>query len=103
MVRGRRTTTCSTTRASSRPTSALADDYFETERYRAFCETTLPHVDEMVLEWIDGPDFASLLHSTIQQTYPPHEWERFEAHFGGLLGMWVSDERRLLGGDGATP
>ena len=82
---------------------ALADDYFETERYRAFCESALPHVDEMVLEWIDGPDFASLLHSTIQQTYPPHEWDRFEAHFGGLLGMWVSDERRVRGADATAP
>ena len=80
----------------------LADDYFENERYRAFCETSLPHVDEMVLEWIDGPDFASLLHSTIQQTYPPHEWERFEAHFGGLLGLWVGDERRILGAEAAN-
>ncbi len=96
------TTRCSTTGASSRHYQRLADDYFETERYRDFCETALPHVDEMVLEWIDGPDFASLLHSTIQQTYPPHEWERFEAHFGGLLGMWVSDERRILGADVAS-
>ncbi len=74
----------------------LADDYFETERYREFCDATLPHVDEMVLEWIDGPDFRSLLTSTIHQTYPTHEWERFEAHFGGLLGMWVSDEHARL-------
>ena len=57
----------------------------------------------MVLEWIDGPDFATLLHSTIQQTYPPHEWERFEAHFGGLLGMWVSDERARVGAQAPAP
>jgi hypothetical protein len=76
----------------------LADDYFETERYREFCATTLPHVDEMVLEWIDSTEFRSLLTSTIHQTYPTHEWERFEAHFGGLLGMWVSDEHARLGG-----
>ena len=76
---------------------ALADDHFETERYAEFCDSTLAHVDDMVLEWIDGPDFRSLLQSTIQQTYPPHEWERFEGHFGGLLGMWVSDERRIRG------
>jgi hypothetical protein len=75
----------------------LADDYFETERYREFCATTLPHVDEMVLEWIDSAEFRSLLTSTIHQTYPTHEWERFEAHFGGLLGMWVSDEHGRLG------
>ena len=36
----------------------LADDYFETERYQEFCATALPHVDEMVLEWVDSPDFA---------------------------------------------
>lgn len=79
---------------------ALADDYFEAERYREFCATTLPHVDEMVLDWIDGPDFRSLLTSTIHQTYPTHEWERFEAHFGGLLGMWVSDEQARLAAAG---
>ena len=78
---------------------ALADDHFETERYAEFCDSTLPHVDDMVLEWIEGPDFRSLLQSTIQQTYPPHEWGRFEGHFGGLLGMWVSDERRIRGAD----
>ncbi len=74
---------------------ALADDYFEAERYRDFCESSLSHVDEMVLEWIDGPDFSAMLTSTIQQTYPPHEWDRFEAHFRGLLGMWVSDQSHV--------
>jgi hypothetical protein len=75
----------------------LADDYFETERYQEFCATALPHVDEMVLEWVDSDDFRKLLTSTIQQTYPPHEWERFEGHFGGLTRLWVSDERSRLG------
>ncbi len=75
---------------------ALADDYFETERYREFCDTTLGHLDELVLDWIAGDDFRRLLHSTIQQTYPPQEWDRFEAHFGGLLGMWLSDEQARL-------
>jgi hypothetical protein len=51
----------------------------------------------MVLEWVDSDDFRKLLTSTIQQTYPPHEWERFEGHFGGLVGMWLSDERSRLG------
>jgi len=78
----------------------LADDYFDTDRYREFCAATLPHLDEMVLEWVDGPDFRSLLTSTVHQTYPTHEWERFEAHFGCLLGMWVSDEQGRLAAQG---
>lgn len=53
----------------------------------------MPHIDEMVLEWIDSDEFRRLMISTIHQTYPPHEWERFEGHFGGLLGMWVRDQR----------
>ena len=51
----------------------------------------------MVLEWVDSEDFRKMLTSTIQQTYPPHEWDRFEGHFGGLTRLWVSDERSRLG------
>ena len=75
----------------------LADEHFQTERYREFCDTALGHVDELVLEWVDSDAFRSLLTSTIQQTYPPHEWERFEGHFGGLTRLWVADERSRLG------
>ena len=79
----------------------LADDHFETERYQEFCATSLPHVDEMVHEWIGSDEFRKLLQTTIHQTYPPHEWEKFEGHFGGLLGMWLTDEQHRL--NSATP
>jgi hypothetical protein len=75
----------------------LADEHFETERYREFCDVALPHVDEMVLEWVDSPDFRDLLTQTIRLTYPEREWDRFEGHFGGLTGLWVRDERSRLG------
>ena len=75
----------------------LVDDHFTTEQYREFCDTTLPHVDEMVYDWVSGPEFQSMLKSTIQQTYPTHEWEKFEAHFGGLLDLWLKDEGANLG------
>ena len=74
----------------------LADDYFEAERYREFCASALPHVDEMVLEWVQSPDFDTLLVSTVRSTYPAHEQEQFLAHFHGLLGMWVKDEDARL-------
>ncbi|MBD3781866.1 MAG: hypothetical protein IE926_02750 [Micrococcales bacterium] len=73
---------------------ALADAHFETERYREFCATTLAHVPEMVLDWVASDDFRRMLTSTVQQTYPPQEWDRFEAHFGGLVGLWLSDQHR---------
>ncbi len=83
----------------------LSNEHFDTDRYREFCDTSLPHVDEMVLEWVDSPDFRSLLTNTIRTTYPEREWDRFEGHFGGLTRMWVDDESARLapGSDGATP
>jgi hypothetical protein len=75
---------------------SLADDHFETARYEEFCATSLPHVDEMVHDWVDSDEFKSMLTSTVRQTYPPEEWDRFEAHFGGLLGLWLDEERQRL-------
>jgi hypothetical protein len=76
---------------------SLADDYFETDRYLEFVDTSLGHVDELVLDWIDSEAFRRMLTSTIQQTYPPHEWDKFEGHFGGLMDLWIKDERIVQG------
>jgi hypothetical protein len=69
----------------------LADDYFETDRYQDFCDSRLRHLDEIVLDWVAGPDFDRLLVDTVTATYPAHERDRFVEHFRGLLGLWVKD------------
>ncbi|NRQ34812.1 hypothetical protein HII36_23680 [Nonomuraea sp. NN258] len=69
----------------------LADKYFETDRYREFCAERLSHLDEVVLEWVAGPDFDRLLVETVTGMYPPHERELFIEHFRGLLRLWVKD------------
>jgi hypothetical protein len=71
---------------------SLADEHFEVERYHDFCDSRLSHLDEVVLDWVAGPDFDRLLVDTVRATYPAHEHERFVAHFRGLLGLWVRDE-----------
>ncbi len=75
----------------------VADEYFETDAYWAWCEQHLPHMDRAVLEWVESDDFQSLLRATVVTTYPAHERDRFMAHFGGLIGMWVTDEKARLG------
>jgi hypothetical protein len=70
----------------------LADAFFEVERYQDFCDSRLPHVDELVLDWVASPDFDGLLVDTVRSTYPAHEHERFLAHFRGLVGPWVSEQ-----------
>jgi hypothetical protein len=67
------------------------------ERYSDFCASRLSHLDAVVLEWVEGPDFDKLLVETVQSTFPAHEHDQFVAHYRGLLGAWARDERARLG------
>jgi hypothetical protein len=69
----------------------LADEYFDTERYRDFCDTHLGQVNEIVFDWVSSEEFRSLLRETVRATYPVHEHEKFLGHFGGLIDAWVRD------------
>ena len=71
--------------------SAMADDYFQVEEYREFCDTSLASLPALVHEWVSSPEFDALLVETVQSTYPVTEHDRFSPHFRGLLGAWVSD------------
>ncbi len=70
----------------------LADAYFETERYYDFCDGRLTRIDEIVLDWVSGPDFDRLLIETVRSVYPAHEHDEFIGHLRGLVGLWVRDE-----------
>jgi hypothetical protein len=74
----------------------LADEYFEVERYTDFCASRLAHLDDVVLEWVEGEEFDRLLVDTVRSTFPPHEHEQFIAHYRGLLAAWATDERNRL-------
>ncbi|ANS79783.1 hypothetical protein SGUI_2387 [Serinicoccus hydrothermalis] len=71
----------------------LADAEFETGRYWEWCDKNLPHLPERVLEWVESDDFDRLLTDTVRGHYPEHEHDKFIAHFRGLTGMWVTDQR----------
>jgi hypothetical protein len=76
----------------------LADEYFDVDAYREFCEARLPDLDRRVLDWTSGPAFDKLLVDTVRATSPAHEHERFIAHFRGLVGLWNADEAARLQG-----
>jgi hypothetical protein len=69
----------------------LADEYFEADRYWEWCEQNLPHLPEQVHDWVSSGEFDKLLRDTVQATYPPHEQEQFQAHFRGLIDLWLTD------------
>ncbi len=70
----------------------LADQYFETDKYWAFCDQHLGHLDAAVLEWVRSDAFDKLLLDTVRATYPPHEHDRFMAHFRGLTSAWADEQ-----------
>ncbi len=74
----------------------LAQEYFGVERYTEFCADHLAHLDEAMVEYVEGPDFDRLLVQTVQSTFPEHEHEHFVAHYRGLLGAWVSDQHAAV-------
>ncbi len=74
----------------------LSDAYFETERYRDFCDRHLAGLDEQVLDWMSGPHFFRVLLDTVRATYHAHEQDRFLDHFRGLVAMWIADETKRL-------
>jgi len=74
----------------------LANEYFQTEAYSDFCASRLTHLDEVMLDWVRGPDFDRLLVDTVRSTFPPHEHDHFIAHYRGLLDMWKRDEENRL-------
>jgi hypothetical protein len=70
----------------------LSDAYFQVDEYRSFCEEQLGHLDEIVVEYVESPEFDSLLVQTVTGLFPPHEHEQFVAHFRGLLSAWAADQ-----------
>jgi hypothetical protein len=85
----------------------LTDDYFQADAFREFCDAQLPHLDELVVEYVESPEFDALLVRTVTATFPQHEHEHFVAHFRGLLAAWASDQHAAAaataaGATGAT-
>ncbi len=75
----------------------LADAYFQVPEYEEFVATKLAHLDEILVDWVEGADFDELLVETVTSTFPEHEHEHFVAHYRGLLASWARDERSRPG------
>ena len=71
----------------------LADAYFQVPEYDEFCAAKLPHLDEILVDWVEGAGFDGLLVDTVTSTFPKHEHEQFVAHYRGLLAAWAKDQR----------
>ena len=74
----------------------LADAYFDSARYYDFWAGLQARLDEIVLDWVAGPDFDEMLTRTVRSVYPAHEHDKFIAHLRGLMDLWVREESTRL-------
>ncbi len=79
--------------------AAYADitrERMETERFKAFCETHLTHLDEVAWEFFGDPLAKGIIRDKVSAMYPQHEIEPFTEHFWGLIQFWRKTERDRL-------
>ncbi len=69
----------------------LADDYFQIDAYREFCDAHLGHLDELAHDWFTSPEFDDRARRNGLDDLPAHEQEHFVAHYRGLLAAWATD------------
>jgi hypothetical protein len=70
----------------------LAEEYFQADAYEEFCARHLGHLDELVVDYVESPEFDDLLVQTVTGTFPAHEHEEMVARHRGLLGAWARDQ-----------
>ncbi|HNH46104.1 MAG TPA: hypothetical protein PKY30_03645 [Myxococcota bacterium] len=75
---------------------ALARDHFETEKFEAFCEKYLGHVDEVCLEFFGTGECLEIFRKKVAHLYPKHEIDEFTNHFFGLVQFWRKTESEKL-------
>lgn len=70
----------------------LAHARFDTEEFRAFCDTHLGHLDEVAWEWFGTPDARDAIHRKVSALFPAHEVDEFTELFWSRVQDWRGDE-----------
>ena len=72
---------------------ALADRYFDADAFWEFRAATLPHLDELVVEYAESEEFDRLIVNVILTEEPPHKQERLIERSRTAVKAWAADER----------
>jgi hypothetical protein len=70
----------------------LADAYFQVEAFAEFCASALPHLDELMVEYLDSPDFDAVLTSSIEAEVEAERHEEMIERCRTLVGAWAADQ-----------
>ncbi|MEO8290683.1 MAG: hypothetical protein ABI649_06770, partial [Gaiellaceae bacterium] len=75
----------------------LADAYFHTEEFEEFRATALPHLDEVMVEYVENPEFDDMLVHSIRLEVEPERQDEMIERCRGLVGQWAADQRAAAG------
>ena len=72
--------------------AALANERLETEKFREFCRTHLPHLDELAYDFFGSDVMRDAIHQKVSSLFPEHEIEEFTELFWSRIQDWRERE-----------
>lgn len=75
----------------------LADKYFETEKFRDFCDVHFKDLDEQMLTFMQSDSWRKIQREKIERMFPEHEWDMFTEHYDALIAEYVKRESARIG------
>jgi hypothetical protein len=72
----------------------LADSYFQAADFEEFCAEALPRLDELMVEYVESPEFDELTVSTIRgEVLEQEQHEVLIERSRAYVGQWAADQR----------
>jgi hypothetical protein len=71
----------------------LADRYFQAEEFEEFRATALPHLDELMVEYVESSEFDDLLVYSIGLEVEPERHDEMIERCRSLVAQWAADQR----------
>jgi hypothetical protein len=72
----------------------IARQHFDTEKFTAFCDKHLAHLDEAAWNYFGSDRARAAVHKKVAHVYPAHEVEEFTERFWQLIQKWRNEEAR---------
>ena len=66
----------------------IAHERFQTERFEAFCDKHLAHLDEVAWEYFGSTRAKDAVRKKVEALFPEHEWTEFTEHFWARIQKW---------------
>ena len=62
--------------------------HFDSDRFAAFCDQHLSHLDEVARDYFGTPAAKEAIGSKVRAVFPEHEWEEFTERFWTSIQSW---------------